>query len=50
MDDYGWVSLSDLIFALNSNGLNSTINDIHLMINNSYKKRHQIKDNKIRAF
>src|SRR6185312_3176101 len=49
LDSQGWCSLSDLVFALNSRGLNVDESIIEKMIESSIKKRHEILNGKIRA-
>jgi putative RNA 2'-phosphotransferase len=50
LDGDGWVQLSSLVNALRSRDLQVTDEIIIEMINQSEKKRHQIKDGKIRAY
>ena len=52
MDEEGWVDIDQLLNALNANDnfKNVTQNDLAIMIDKSDKKRHEIKNNKIRAF
>jgi putative RNA 2'-phosphotransferase len=50
LDSQGWVLLSDLVAAMNSNGMQISKDDIIEMVNSSQKKRHQIIDGKIRAY
>ena len=51
MDEEGWVSIEQLLNALNTEGKfgNITRNDLAVMIDKSEKKRHEIKAGKIRA-
>ena len=51
MDEEGWVSIEQLLSALNTEGKfgNITRNDLAVMIDKSEKKRHEIKAGKIRA-
>ena len=51
MDEEGWVSIEQLLNALNTEGKfgNITRNDLVVMIYKSEKKRHEIKAGKIRA-
>lgn len=50
LDDQGWVSLSDLVSALNSYGMQVDEKRIVEMIEWSDKKRHQLLNGKIRAY
>ena len=52
MNEEGWVDINQLLNALNANDnfKNVTQNDLAIMIDKSDKKRHEIKNNKIRAF
>ena len=52
MDEEGWVDIEQLLNALNIKDKfkNITQNDLVTMIDKSDKKRHEIKNNKIRAF
>lgn len=52
MDGEGWVSIKQLLRALHTKDefKNITQNDLVMMINQSDKKRHEIKNDKIRAF
>lgn len=50
LDKQGWVLLSDLVIALNSKGIQVDKNDICKMVELSEKRRHQILDDKIRAY
>ena len=52
LDDQGWVLVDDLLNLLaqeKSSWTNLTINDLHIMIEQSEKKRHEIRGDKIRA-
>ncbi len=51
MDEEGWVSIEQLLTALNTEGRFEYItqNDLAVMIDKSDKKRHEIKAGKIRA-
>jgi len=51
LDSEGWVSVGDLINALNKENshLDVTVASLCYIIDNSEKKRFEIKDNKIRA-
>ena len=51
MDEEGWVSIEQLLNALNTEGKFGYItqNDLAVMIDKSEKKRHEIKAGKIRA-
>ena len=51
LDSEGWVSIGDLINALNKENshLDVTVASLCYIIDNSEKKRFEIKDNKIRA-
>ena len=51
MDEEGWVSIEQLLTALNTEGRFGYItqNDLAVMIDKSEKKRHEIKAGKIRA-
>ena len=51
MDEEGWVSIEQLLNALNTEGKfgNITRNDLVVMIDKSEKKRHEIDAEKIRA-
>ena len=52
MDKEGWVDIEQLLNALNTDNKfkNVTQNDLAIMIDKSEKKRHEIKNNRIRAF
>ena len=50
LDIQGWVLLSDLVVALNSQGIQVDDNAIIEMIEQSEKKRHQILNGRIRAY
>lgn len=52
MDQEGWVPIEQLLVALHRTGKwnNLCIEDLSRMIEKSEKKRHEIKDGKIRAF
>lgn len=52
MDKEGWVSIQQLLDALHSNEKwkNITDQDISVLIEKSEKKRHEIKNGKIRAY
>ncbi len=50
LDTQGWVFLSDLVFALNSQGIQIDESEIIEMVESSEKKRHQILNGKIRAY
>lgn len=50
LDKDGWVLVSDLINGLRNKGISVEMEDIYLMIDKSEKKRHQINDDKIRAY
>lgn len=49
LDSEGWVSLSDLVFELNSRGIDVDESVILKMSELSVKKRHEILNGKIRA-
>ncbi|WP_027399775.1 RNA 2'-phosphotransferase [Anaerovorax odorimutans] len=51
LDEYGWVSVQQLLKALNKNEKWALlkVDDLFKMIDASDKKRHEIVDNKIRA-
>jgi putative RNA 2'-phosphotransferase len=49
LDSQGWVLLSDLVIALNYQGIQVDDNVIIEMVEQSEKKRHQILNGKIRA-
>ncbi len=49
LDDQGWISVDQLISALNGHGRFACVEDIEKMIQISEKKRHEICDGKIRA-
>jgi putative RNA 2'-phosphotransferase len=50
LDNEGWVSLTDLLAALNEKHLNVTKENIIEMVAIADKKRHQILEGKIRAY
>lgn len=50
LDNEGWVLVSELIYALNSKGVQVDENVLMKMVESSEKKRHQILDGKIRAY
>jgi putative RNA 2'-phosphotransferase len=50
IDSQGWVLLSDLVIALNSKGIQADEFCINKMVELSEKKRHQILNDKIRAY
>lgn len=50
LDHQGWVLLSDLVIALNSNGIQVDEFGINKMVELSKQKRHQILNGKIRAY
>lgn len=50
MDNQGWVSLADLVKALNDKGLQADEPSIIEMLAHAGKKRFQILDGKIRAY
>lgn len=52
MDEEGWVSIEQLLRALSTADefKKVTQKDLAIMIDKSDKKRHEIKNNKIRAF
>ncbi len=52
LDENGWVSVEQLLNALRENNKwqNVTEKDLHFIIENSDKKRHEISNGKIRAF
>lgn len=50
LDNHGWVLLSDLVLALNFNGMQVNESNIIKMVELSKKKRHQIFNGKIRAY
>lgn len=51
LDEDGWVSIDALLFALKKDPRFSSVNtdDLHRMIQQSEKKRHEIRNQKIRA-
>lgn len=52
MDEKGWVPIEQLLDSLHKSGKWNSIctKDLSMMIKKSEKKRHEIKDGKIRAF
>lgn len=50
LDNEGWISIQTLIFALNNTGLKVDQKMLIEMVENSEKKRHQILENRIRAY
>ncbi|MGC5327142.1 RNA 2'-phosphotransferase [Brevibacillus sp. SYSU BS000544] len=51
LDEHGWVSIEQLLYSFHEQSKWSNLdeNDLHTMISQSDKKRHEIKDGKIRA-
>lgn len=50
LDNQGWVLLSDLVICLNLKGIHVDSKAIIEMVEQSKKKRHQILENRIRAY
>ena len=52
LDDEGWVFVEQLLFSLKESGKWANVNKEQIleMINQSEQKRHEVKDEKIRAF
>ena len=51
LDEYGWVDIQQLLYSLQEQHVWRHLNesDLHTMIAESEKKRHEIKEGKIRA-